>query len=515
MKYTIKEYPHLKQKVEKMSTDELLKSVICPNISVGEDIPEIKSAVFIHPANANEAAAAAKKINQNKEYPALIVSDMEFGAGNAIKGAVKFPSMRAAKESGDSALAYQMGVIAAKEAINAGYHWTFGPCVDIMMNKENPIVTTRTAGEDADSVIKYGGAYMEGLQDTGLIATLKHFPGDGCCCDDQHLTTTKNPLSKEEWDKTFGKVYKTLINKGAMAIMPGHISLPCYDEIDKNTGLYPPATVSKNLLTGLLKEKLGFEGLIISDAVEMSGFCGYMNLYKAAAAFLEAGGDCLLFMHPTDEYISAMKELIKNESLSVETLKNRAYRLLCFSTEYFEKHPIGEKMDFDREKAEAIAKEMSEKCVKITKNRANTLPYNLNKEVKIAHIVLHTPWATEAYEADRLTEKLLQKVKSVDVFTDPGPYKLRQIATSGDYDLIICSVIEERAYGTNIAKLCGPMARNMMGGWMRFQTPVIFVGYNNPYFADTYEACVDTMINTYGFTDYTANAVVSAITEKN
>ena len=88
---------------------------------------------------------------------------------------------------------------------------------------------------------------------------------------------------------------------------------------------------------------------------------------------------------------------------------------------------------------------------------------------------------------------------------------LREAAKSGDYDLMICSVIEERAYGTNTAKLCGPAARNMMAGWMRFGTPVVFVGYNNAYFADTYNACVDTAINTYGFTKYTPDAVISAI----
>lgn len=513
MKYRIKDYPHIKQLVDNMDIDELLKSVICPNISAGDEVPTYSPAVFVHPTTAENALKITKEINSDRENPALIVADMEFGAGNAIVGAVKFPSMRAAKEAGDVNLAYRMGVIAAKEAINAGYQWTFGPCVDIMGNRENPIVTTRTAGDDADSVITYGGAYMQGLQDTGLISTLKHFPGDGYCIDDQHITTPKNPLSRQEWDNTFGRVYKELINKGAMAIMPGHIALPSYDEIDEKTGLYPPATLSKNLLTGLLKEKLGFDGLIISDAVNMSGFCGYMNLYHACAAFLEAGGDCLLFMHGNDEYIAQMKKCISDGRLSIDVLKNRAYRVLCFAHEYFLNHPIGQKVGLDLDEAESVAKEMSEKCVKITRNRAGTLPFKINKDTRIAHVVLYSHWLTELSQSDAITEKLSELAKKVDVFTDPGSDKLCEIAKSGEYDLIICSVIEERAYGTNIAKLCGPMARNMMCGWMRFNTPVVFVGYNNPYFAYTYEASVDTMINTYGFTKYTTDAVISTICE--
>ena len=128
-----------------------------------------------------EANAFSAGINSGRDEPALIVADMEFGAGDAIVSTVKFPSMRAVKEAGNRRNAYEMGVIAAKEAISAGYHWTFGPCVDILGNRMNPIVAYRTAGENPEDVIEYCGAYMKGLQDTGLIATLKHFPGDGCC----------------------------------------------------------------------------------------------------------------------------------------------------------------------------------------------------------------------------------------------------------------------------------------------------------------------------------------------
>ena len=510
MKYRIKDYPEIKNAVEAMSVEQLLKSVLCPNVNAGNDVPTDTPAVFIHTTTSDMAVETAEKINSGRKAPALIVSDMEYGPGNAIIGATEFPSMRAAKESGDPELAYQMGVIAAKEAINSGYNWTFGPCVDIMGNKENPIVTTRTAGEDADSVITYGGAYMRGLQDTGLIATLKHFPGDGYCTDDQHVTTPENPLSAKEWDNSLGRVYQSLINDGAMAVMPGHISLPAYDLPDEN-GIYPPATASKNLLTGLLRNKLGFEGLIVSDAVNMGGFCGYMNLYQACAAFLEAGGDCLLFMHGDDRYISAMKKCIDEGKLSIDTLKNRAYRLLCFAHEYYEKNPLGKKVDFDREKAEAVSKQMSEKCVKICRNRANTLPFAIDKHTKIAHVVISSPWVQDFRPSEMLTEKLCKISDSVEVLADPGPYNLREAAATGKYDLIICSMLEERAYGTNTAKLCGPAARNMMAGWMRFGTPVIFVSYNNVYFADTYNACVDTAINTYGFTKYTPDAVISAI----
>lgn len=508
MKYHIKDYPEIKQRVDQMSVEELLRAVICPNIYEGETPPTNTNTVFVHPATAENANKIAAQINDGRTDRALVVADMEYGAGSAIVGAVRFPSMRAAAEAGDSRLAYEMGVIAAKEAINAGYHWTFGPCVDILGNRYNPIVTLRTAGEDADTVIEYGGAYMQGLQDSGLIATLKHFPGDGYSDDDQHVTVTENPLSKEDWDNSFGRVYSTLIEKGAMAIMPGHIALPSYDEPDEN-GLYPPATVSKRLMTDLLRGKLGFEGIIVSDATEMGGFCGYMNLYHACAAFLEAGGDCLLFMHESDEFFSAMKRCIDEGRLTLQVLRDRAYRMTCFAREYFESHPVGQKVAFDRDAAEAVSQKISEGAVKAVRDRAGLLPYKVTADTKIAHVILHNLWCNGTKRAEELTAELRKIAGKVDELRDPGPHALEELAKSGEYDLIVCSVIETRSWAINTAKLSGPVCRNLMRGWMRYGTPTIFVTYLSVCFEDTYKSIADTLITTYGTNKYTVPAIVN------
>lgn len=511
MKYRVKAYDNLKQKVEQMSVDELLRSVVCPN-HVNGALPSYRTpAMFLHTTTPENAYRMSQSVNEQGEHPTLFVADMEFGAGGAIDGAVRFPSMKAAAASGDKRLAYEMGRIAAQEAIQAGYHWTFGPCVDLLMNKENPIVGLRTAGSDADTVIEYAGAYMEGLQENGLIATLKHFPGDGCCSDDQHVTTTENPLSKEEWDASFGRIYKELIERGAKAIMPGHISLPAYDEADTKTGLYPPATVSKKLLTNLLREQMGFEGIIVSDAVNMSGFCGYRNIYHACADFLEAGGDCILFMHGTEEYIRNMKKCLDEKRLTMDVLKNRAYRMLCFAQEWFDENSERKELIFDRVAAENVAKEMTGKAVQVIRNREEVLPFALEADTRIAHVILKNMWVRNQNASDEVTAKLRQVVGTVDEFPDPGPHKLLQIAKGKEYDLIICSILEGPEYGFNTAKLCGPAARNMMSGWMRYETPVVFVGYDTTQFAETYKACVDTMIYTYGYNQYTADAVVSKL----
>nr|MBP7462361.1 hypothetical protein [Candidatus Delongbacteria bacterium] len=310
MKYRLIDDPVLKAEAEALSLEELLRCVTCPNLVADHD-PSITHtlSVFIHPTTRDKAHDLITKINSGGSRT-LFVTDMECGPGTALKGTTAFPSMRAAMQSHDPKLAYQMGACAAVEGRNAGFSWTFGPCVDIAGYHDSPITSIRSAGETARVVLTYAGNYWQGLQDYGMIATLKHFPGDGYCVNDQHLTTAVNPLDRGEWDQSFGLIYRHLIDQGAKAIMPGHIALPCYDTPDKTSGLYRPATLSKRILTDLLREKLGFEGIIMSDAVNMSGFCGYMNYYQACAEFLESGGDCLLFAHPDDEFITEMKKMI-------------------------------------------------------------------------------------------------------------------------------------------------------------------------------------------------------------
>lgn len=513
MKYILKEYPTLKEKTESLSVEELLRIVICPDIRANTEMQHRTGSVFIHPTTAEEACAASERINAGADNPTLIVSDMEDGAGFAIRGATRFPSMRAMRLAGNSDYVYEIGAIAAKEAMNAGYHWTFGPCVDLLVNPYNPPTSHRAASNNADDVIEYCGAYMRGLQETGLIATLKHFPGDGCSYDDQHVTVTQNNLSKEEWDASYGRVYSTLINEGAMAIMPGHISLAAYDEPDEN-GVYPPASVSKRLLGDLLRGKLGFEGIIVSDATNMSGFCGYMNLYKASCAFLEAGGDCLLFMHESDYFFSEMKKCIEQGYLSMETLKNRAYRMMCFAREYFENHPVGKKYEVDREASSALAKVITERAIRVTRDRQGLLPFAADKQTRIAHITIANPWSGDYGLPENLVKALSEVAGTVDTYTDPGPNKLLEIAKSGDYDLMICSIFEGPAWGINTAKLAGPAARNMMSGWMKYDTPVVFITTNSPAFAKTYEPTVDTVIETHGYTKYTVDALINILVKQ-
>lgn len=512
MRYRIKDYPDIKAKVNKMSVDELLSSVIIPHVTPGDGkIPRNTPGVFVFTSPSEECIEEAHLINDGRCDRALIVSDMEYGAGGALKGAVHFPSMRAVVRCGDPDVAYKMGEYAAKEVRRAGYHWTFGPCVDLPVNKTNPIVSIRAASADADETIAYAGAYMRGLQDNGLIATLKHFPGDGLCTDDQHITVPTNPLSRKRWMETFGKVYRTLIDDGAMAVMPGHISLPAFDKKDEYMDMYPPATISKRVLTGLLRKKLGFEGIIVSDAVNMGGYCGYVNWYRANALFLEAGGDCLLFQHGEEEYYREMKRQIDEGYLTMKTLRNRAYRNLCFSREYFEKYSSS--VSFNRKEAEACSKYVAKTAVELYRDRSHTLPVKLTKKSKVLHVIIaEVDYPLDA--AKDLTERLKKICGTVDVIDDPRPWITKDAVKFGGYDYVFVTAGVFPSYGLNSVKLVGELARNMMEGWTRYGVPCIFICNGDPFFGEQFKGLCDTVINTYGYNKYTNERVLEIIRGK-
>lgn len=506
MKFKIKEYVDLKEYVDTLSVDELLDIICQPNYTVDQNVDNKSKTVFIHPNEFEKVKTLATKFRKENEQ-LLITTDMEAGSGTALVGTTCFPSMRAVKETKDPKLAYWMGVSAAKYAKLAGINWSFAPCVDVLFNHQSPITALRSASEDVDEVITYTTNYLKGMQEYGLLGTLKHFPGEGITKYDQHLTTAINPFHKEEWDRTYRKVYTSLINEGASSVMVAHISLGCYDKIDPKYGIYPPASLSYNLITNLLIKDLGFEGIIISDAVNMGGFCGYMNLYEACKTFLNAGGDILLFTHHDQEFNSKMKGFINDGSLSVDLLKKRAYKILSFIRMYHETK-FKEIPDFDDKK---VADEIVKKSVKIYRDRNNILPISKKDNLKIAHLIFGNQYNIK--EAKRLTEKLRQEC-IVDEFIDLGPFGNNEISKNKEYDYIICSTGCESNYGTNQILLSGVVARNMMGGWTKNDVPVIFVDSGNPYLHEEYDAIIDTIIYTYGIGEKTTDAIVDIIFDK-
>ena len=188
--------------------------------------------------------------------------------------------------------AYRLGAIAGKEAQAVGCNWAFSPICDLDMNFRNPITNVRTFGSDQETVISFVKEQLKGLKEYGVAAAVKHFPGDGVDERDQHLVSSVNSLSVEEYDKTYGTIWQEVVNAGTLSIMVGHILQPAYSkhfnpELKDEDIL--PATLSKEILGGLLRGKLGFNGMIVTDATPMIGFNTPMRRADAVPKALAAG----------------------------------------------------------------------------------------------------------------------------------------------------------------------------------------------------------------------------------
>lgn len=272
-----------------------------------------------HQLQATKEYAASSKI------PLLFQQDYENGLGETFPELTLFPREMNLGAANDTSLANQFGEAVARECRHLGVNWVLHPVADLNINRYNPITSLRSIGDNPDMAIQLLSSQIKGLQENGVAATIKHFPGDGVDVRDQHLVTTSNFLSKEAWWENHGRVFQELINEGVYCIMPGHIRLPFYQK-EKINGFMPPATLSKELLTDLLKKEMGFNGVIISDAMVMGGFRGYYptNLENEIKSF-EFGVDMMLW--PSYAYMDTLEARILRNEIPLERLHDAVHRV--------------------------------------------------------------------------------------------------------------------------------------------------------------------------------------------
>jgi beta-N-acetylhexosaminidase len=407
-------------------------------------------------------------------------------------------------------LAYEVGKATALEGRAAGLDWTFSPCVDVALLADSPVVSTRSAARDGGRVIRVCRGYLRGLQDYGMVATIKHFPGDGYTTYDQHLTTPQIPLSMEEWHKGPGQVYRALIDAGVKTVMSGHLALPAYDAIDARLGLYPPATLSKRLLTDLLRGELGFAGLLVSDAMGMGGVAGFAHPFEAYAQFLEAGGDCVLFARTADSrFYPQMERCLSQGLLSEATLYDRVARILAFKQHLGLLDGRPEPSGFDARLHADLAARVADGAPALVRDRQAVLPVELKPDSRVLHVVVSADKEGHAPLYAPLTQAIGRRAQ-VEELVDPGPHTL--FSRVEEFDLVVCSVVAVPNWGIGVARLHGPLCRNLMEGWMRLGVPTVFVSHVHPFVHEEFDALMDCVINTFGSVERTGERVVRGLT---
>ena len=269
-----------------------------------------------------DIAAKLNRLQERSALPLLITSDLEGGTSIRFNGGTPLPPNMGVAATGSDSLAYRTGRITALEGRAVGIHLTYSPVADVNNNPANPIINTRSFGEDPATVGRMVAAEVRGIQDHGMLATAKHFPGHGDTGTDSHLAL---PVITADWrrlDSVELVPFRSAIEAGVKVVMSAHIALPGVDP-----GEPRPGTVAPNVLTGILRDSLDFDGLVVTDALDMAGVAKVYGTDAAVLAFL-AGADLLL--QPTDPAaaIRAMEAAVTRGDITPERLERSVRRVL-------------------------------------------------------------------------------------------------------------------------------------------------------------------------------------------
>ncbi|MGO7958915.1 glycoside hydrolase family 3 protein [Rhizobium leguminosarum] len=265
------------------------------------------------------------------KVPPIISADLEgsrhsFAFGTPVLGQLGLAAVD------DVQATEKSSEILAREGRAMGVRWSFTPVIDINAAFRSPIVGTRSYGSDVNKIERHAVAHVHGLQRNGVAATAKHWPGEGYDDRDQHLVTTTNPLSMDEWKETFGRLYGTLITEGVLAIMSGHISLPAYIRSkmpDAGLEAFRPASVSRLLNVDLLRDELGFNGIIVSDATPMGGLSAWGHHLDTLPDIIANGCDMILFSDAPEEDMAAVKAAVEDGRITQERIEEAVLRVLA------------------------------------------------------------------------------------------------------------------------------------------------------------------------------------------
>jgi beta-N-acetylhexosaminidase len=269
-----------------------------------------------------DIAAKLNRLQERSPVPLLIASDLEGGTSIRFNGGTPLPPNMGVAATGSDSAAYTMGRITALEGRAVGVHLAFAPVADVNNNPDNPIINTRSYGEDPETVARMVAAEVRGMQDHGMLATAKHFPGHGDTGTDSHLAL---PVITADWrrlDSVELVPFRSAIDAGVKVVMSAHIALPGVDR-----GELRPGTVAPNILTGILRDSLSFEGLVVTDALNMAGVADLYGTDAAVRAFL-AGADLLLQPADPAGAIAAMEEAVARGTITPERLDRSVRRVL-------------------------------------------------------------------------------------------------------------------------------------------------------------------------------------------
>lgn len=445
--------------------------------------------------NKAEVQALLNDLQSHSKIPLLVAANCDAGGNGACNDGTYIASAAQCEAAKDTKVAYHAGYVSGREAHALGVNVNFDPCVDILKNWRNTIVNTRSYGTTAETVIRYSNAYIDGYRQTeDMVTCVKHFPGDGTEERDQHLVLGVNELSVEEWDQTFRKVYENHIERGVEMVMAGHIAQPAYSQLlnpqleDKDI---LPATLSKELITDLLKKDLNFNGLVITDASHMLGMTASMRREDYVPLAIAAGCDMFLFFNDIEEDFNFMLKGYQNGIITEERLHDALRRILGLKAKLYlpekqEKQTLL-KSTSDLEVigcAEHLQyqKEAADLGITLVKNTLNQLPIRPETHPNIRLYMIEGE-KNGIYKADQsVTDQIVEilEQRGFNVTLNDGSTRIKgktlEYRQNVDAALVFANIIGYAAENNYRIRWSTAMSNEIP--WYVHEVPTVFVSLN-------------------------------------
>jgi beta-N-acetylhexosaminidase len=412
------------KRLRKMSLDEKIGQLVHIGINarfLSQDSNEFQDlkrqvtenkigGIIVFVGGVYETVHLVNRMQEFAETPLLISADFETGVAMRFEDTVNFPWNMAVAATGNPEFARRQGEIVARESKALGVMQIFAPVVDVNNNADNPVINVRSYGENPEDVSRFAVAFMEGLQNNGVLATAKHFPGHGDTNVDSHRGLPVINFSRERLEQTEFAPFRELIKAGVGSVMISHISLPQIDDtkvlpLKKSVkatyteseviteGTTTPATLSPNIITEILRKEMNFDGLIVTDAMDMSGLTLYFNQEEAAVRAMLAGVDVLLKPANADAAIRGLKEAARTGRLTEDRINNSVRKQLAWKYQLgLAKNKITPIDAIDRivssNETRKLTGEIAESAITLVKNQENALPLSPASEKRIFVLVV-------------------------------------------------------------------------------------------------------------------------------
>lgn len=429
-----------------------------------------------------EYAIQVNRIQKLADVPLLIAGDFEYGVAMRVPRATAFPRAMAIGATRNSRYAYEIAKATAREGRALGVEQNYAPTIDVNNNPRNPVINTRSFGDDAQLVSEMGSAYVRGTQDGGMISTIKHFPGHGDTDVDTHLGLVTLNFDKKHFDQIELPPFKAAIKSGAMSVMVGHIAAPALD-----TGVGIPATISSRITTDLLRNQLKFDGLIVTDAMRMRGVSSKYGAGEASVLALKAGVDVVLMPTDIDVAIDAVVAAVKRGEISEERIDESVRKLLKAK----EWAGLNENRFVDVAKIsdvvgsrqnEILAHEVAQNAVTVLGNKKEILPLSPTDSRRFLDLVVadtEDPREGRSFHAELRARRNNIDFAKVDPRSNDAEYE-SVIESAKGADVILFQLQLTTRSGEMTGFVSGKQ-KSFMGRLAALGKPMVAVSFGNPY----------------------------------